>query len=94
MLILVILVCILFVKNLWNLDIAATKNNALMRQRQIKIEEMQSIDSVKLEAKTAVQQLRKTHIKQSKISSTSLLLLTGILVTGIIIYSTPVTKKY
>lgn len=93
MLLLAILVCILFIKNLWNIDIAGTKNNGLMREHLMRIEAMRSIDSIKLEAKTVVQQIRDTQIKQSKISSAFLLLLAGIIVTAIIIYSTPVIKN-
>ena len=93
MFILIVLVIILFVKNLWNLDIAISKNNALTRQQQKAVEQMQSIDSIKQEAKTAIQQIREAHIKRSQTSSWSLFILGGILVASIIIYLTPSIKK-
>jgi|SRR5579875_3278767 len=65
----------LFFDNFFQLDIAATKNNTLMRMKKIEVDEMQNIDSVKVYAKSTLDIIRQNTIRDSALATKRILLL-------------------
>ena len=55
----------LLIDNIFQLDIAATKNNGLTAMEKQKVDEMQNIDSVKSYAKSSLDKMRKNTSNNS-----------------------------
>ncbi len=59
----------LLIDNIFQLDIAATKNNGLTAMEKQKVDEMQSIDSVKTYAKSSLDKMRKNITNKSSLAT-------------------------
>jgi hypothetical protein len=59
----------LLIDNIFQLDIGATKNNGLTAMEKQKVDEMQSIDSVKTYAKSSLDKMRKNVTNKSSLAT-------------------------
>ena len=80
-----ILLGYLFFRSLTQIDIAATKNDALTQFSKSKIDGLQSIDSVKYEAKKSLDLIRQNFKDSSNLATKRLWIISVLIIVQIIL---------
>lgn len=83
----------LFVDSFFQLDIAATKNNALIRMKKIEVDKMQNIDSVKVYAKSTLDIIRQNTISNSALATKRIFLLLTLTIILFFLLTSKIKRK-
>jgi len=82
----------LFVDSFFQLDIAATKNNALTNMKKLEVDKMQ-IDSVKIYAKSNLDTIRQNTRRNSELATKHILFLLAITIVLFILWTSKFNGK-
>lgn len=83
----------LLVDSIFQLDIAATKNNGLINSEKLKVDRSQNIDSLKIFAKSNLDAIRQNTRRNSELATKRIWLVLTLTVIQIILWTLPVRKK-
>ena len=83
----------LLIDNIFQLDIAATKNDGLINSEKLKVDDFQNIDTVKIYAKSKLDIIRQNTKRNSSNATKRIWLILGVMVCLIILLSTTSKKK-
>lgn len=87
------LLCWLFIDSVFELDIAAAKNDALTSMKKEGVEQMQNIDSVKSYAKSNLDIVRKNSKKKSHLAVRRIWVLSVLIISIIFLFGINTQRK-
>ncbi|MEO8711321.1 MAG: hypothetical protein ABI405_04310 [Parafilimonas sp.] len=83
----------LLIDSMFQLDIAATKNDGLINSEKMKVESFQNIDSVKVYAKSKLDVIRQNTKRNSVIATKRIWVIIGLIVLQMFLLSNASRKK-
>ena len=83
----------LFIDNVFQLDIAATKNNGLTSMKKQEVEEMQNIDSLKVYAKSTLDIIRQNTKRNSDLATKHILLLLTVIIILLFLWTSKFKRR-
>ena len=83
----------LLADSIFQLDIAATKNNGLINSEKLKVDRSQNIDSLKIFAKSSLDAIRQRTRRNSELATKRIWLILTLTVIQIILWILPVKKR-
>lgn len=83
----------LFVDNVFQLDIAATKNDGLINSQKIKIDSIENIDSIKVLVKSNLDIIRQNTKRNSKLAIKRIWIILGLAFIQIAVWTLQIKKR-